>query len=293
MSGFAVMVLASGIGLGCAGLATALRTRPAGSAPSEVGVTGSAVSVRSFRTNSPGLTLGARRLVLAGLVGIVVGVLTRWPTVAVMGALAALALPRLFTTGQAKIEARRVEAIAVWTELLRDTLAASAGVAQAIVTTAASAPAAIFDQVALLAGRVVSGVPVDTALRGFARDVDDPSADLVVCALVLASTSRAQRLVELLSALADAIRDDVAMRLRVESSRASARSSVRTVVIFSIAFAGALLVVAHSYLAPFGSITGQLVLCIVGTLYAAGLALMARMVRPARKVRLLGAETTP
>jgi hypothetical protein len=210
--------------------------------------------------------------------------------VAVLGALVAVALPAQFVRTSAKIEAGKVEAIAVWTELLRDTLAASAGLSQGIVTTAASAPAAIHEQVALLAGRVVSGVPVDAALRSFAREVDDPSADMVVCALILAATSRAQRLVELLSALAEATREDVAMRLRVDSSRASARSSVRTVIVFSVAFAGLLLVVAHSYLAPFGSVTGQLVLGAVGALYASGLVLMVRMVRPRPGLRLLDSK---
>jgi Flp pilus assembly protein TadB len=168
----------------------------------------------------------------------------------------------------------------VWTELLRDTLTGSAGLAQAIVATAGIAPEEIRVPVAHLADRIMSGVPMDDALRIFATDADDPSAEEVTNALRLAATSPAQRLVDLLSALADSTRDQVSMRLRVESSRASARSGVRTVVCFSIGFVALLSVVARSYLAPYGSVTGQLVLVIVVGCYAAGLMLMIRLVRP-------------
>jgi tight adherence protein B len=95
----------------------------------------------------------------------------------------------------------------------------------------------------------------------------------------LATTHRAQRLVDLLGALADSTRDVVAMRLRVEASRASARSGVRLVLCFSVGFVALLSVAARSYLAPFGSVTGQLVLLVIGVLYGAGLLLMVRLVR--------------
>jgi len=174
---------------------------------------------------------------------------------------------------------RRAEAVAVWTELLRDALTGSAGLAQAIVTTAGVAPEAVRVPAAQLADRIMSGVTMDSALCLFAVEVHDPSADEVVSALRLVATSRAQRLVDLLSALADSTREVVAMRLRVEASRASARSSVRMVICFSIGFIALLSVVARSYLAPFGSVTGQLVLALVGACYAAGLTLMIRLVR--------------
>ncbi len=181
----------------------------------------------------------------------------------------------------------RIEAVAVWTELLRDTLTASAGLAQAIIATAPVAPAAIQVPVVLLADRIVSGVPMPDALLLFGADVDDPSADLVVCALLLAATSRAQRLAELLGTLAASIRDEVAMRLRVEASRASARSGVRSVVACSLAFVALLIVIARSYLEPFDSALGQVVLLAVGSFYAAGIYLMVRLVRAPNAARIL------
>jgi Flp pilus assembly protein TadB len=210
---------------------------------------------------------------------------------ALLAAVAATALPAALRSTGSRDLTRRAEAVAVWTELLRDTLTASSGLAQAITATASLAPAEIRTAAGHLADRIMSGVPMDEALRLFALEVDDPSAEEVVSALRLAATSRAQRLVDLLGALADSTRDVVAMRLRVEASRASARSGVRTVIVFSVGFVALLMVVARSYLAPFGSVTGQLVLVLVGSCYAAGLMLMVRLVRPmpwrrtAREVR--------
>jgi Flp pilus assembly protein TadB len=151
--------------------------------------------------------------------------------------------------------------------------------AQAVVATAGVAPEAIRLPTGHLADRIMSGVPMDEALRAFAAEIDDPSAEEVVYALRLAAASRAQRLTDLLGALADSTRDVVAMRLRVEASRASARSGVRMVICFSLGFVALLTIVARSYLAPFGSISGQIVLVLVGLLYAVGLTLMLRLVR--------------
>jgi Flp pilus assembly protein TadB len=124
-------------------------------------------------------------------------------------------------------------------------------------------------------------------LRTFAAEVDDASCDMVACALLLAATSRAQKLADLLGALSESIRDEVAMRLRVEASRSSARSSVRTVIVFSLLFVALLMVVARAYLSPFGTPVGQLMLLAVGSCYAAGIALMVRLVRPPATERLL------
>ncbi|MHB8328481.1 MAG: type II secretion system F family protein [Acidimicrobiales bacterium] len=223
----------------------------------------------------------------ATLVALMTGLLTRWPVAALLAGLATGALPALLGSTSANRAVERVEAVAVWTELLRDTLAASAGLGQAIVATSELSPRSIRVSVVALAERLTSGVPMDDALRCFASEIDDPSADLVVCALLLAASSQSQKLADLLGALAMSCRDDVAMRLRVEASRASSRSGVRTVVVFSLAFAALLFALAHAYLAPFGTATGQLVLLVVGAFYATGLALMVRLVRPPAPVRLL------
>ena len=231
-----------------------------------------------------------KRLSVPAGVGAFCLIVTRWPVAGVLGGFAFATLPGSLRKVVPGASSKRAEAIAGWTESIRDSLAASAGLAQAIVVTASSAPIPIRPQVGALATRLANGVPLDAALRTFSLEVDDPAAEFLVCALLLAATARAQRLVDVLGALADSIRDDVSMHLRVDASRASARSSVRTVVIFSIVFACTLTVVAHSYLRPFGTAAGQVVLAVVGAFYAVGLAYMVWLVRPMQEMRLLDAE---
>jgi tight adherence protein B len=230
------------------------------------------------------------QLVLPIAFGLLCAAITRWPVAGILGGLALATLPSSLRKVLPGATSKRTEAVASWTELIRDSLAASAGLSQAIVATASSAPIPIRRQVSALAGRLGNGVSLEAALRSFASEVDDPAAEFLVCALLLAATSRAQRLVEVLSALADSIREDVSMHLRIDASRASARSSVRTVVLFSLGFAGLLAVIGHSYLSPFSTVTGQVVLALVGSLYGVGIALMVRLVRPKPEIRLLDGD---
>ena len=171
--------------------------------------------------------------------------------------------------------------------MLQGTLAASAGLGEAIIATSALSPPVIRDATTRLSARLRWGCTrrcPDPVRRRAGR----PCADRVVCALVLAVSSRAQRLGDLLVALADATREEVALRLRVETSRASVRSSVRTVLVFSITFAVGLTLLGHRYLAPFGAATGQLMLLLVGVLYASGLTLMTALACLPVPIRLIG-----
>lgn len=278
MTTLAVSIL--GIMVAGAGIIVAAHGRQAHSAEQQSG------SGRRKRSSQ----VSRRALAGAGLAAVIVGLLTRWPVAAALAGAAAGFLPSLLGATSGEKDTERIEAIAVWTELLRDTLAAAAGLSQAIMATAALAPRPIRGAVGALADRLAGGVAMDEALASFADEVDDAGADQVVCALTLAASSQGQRLGDVLGALADSTREVVAMRLRVEASRASARSGVRTVVVFSLAFAAALFVLAHSYLTPFASASGELVLGLVGVLYAAGLGLMVRMVRRAPQARVFVAS---
>lgn len=240
--------------------------------------------------NDVDMPLRIQRVAVPAAFGLLCILITRWPVAGAFGAMAAATLPSSLRKVPPGESTKRAEAVATWTESIRDSLAASAGLAQAIVVTAPSAPISIRPEVRAMATRLTNGVSLESALRAFATEVDDPAAEFLVCALLLAATSRAQRLVEVLSALADSTREDVSMHLRVDASRASARSSVRTVVLFSLGFACTLALVAHSYLSPFGTAVGQLVLGVVGLFYAAGLTLMVRLVRSAPDMRLLEPE---
>ena len=141
------------------------------------------------------------RIGLAVGAAVVVGAATGWPVGAVLAGLAGWGAPGLL--GGAKRHSAavgRIEAIAGWAEMLRDTMAGSAGLEQAIVATAPLAPLPIRAEVATLAVRL-EGERLAPALRAFADEVADPTCDLVVAALVLAAEHQAQRLGELLGSL--------------------------------------------------------------------------------------------
>jgi tight adherence protein B len=227
-------------------------------------------------------------LVASGAAGVLAALATGWPVAFVIAAVAVYGLPKLFGQTSGSISVVKIEAIATWTEMLQGTLAASAGLSQAIMATAPVSPPAIREPAVALSGRIGSGMHPKEALLRFGDELADPCADRVICSLILAVSSRAQRLGELLAALADSTREEVALRLRIETSRASIRSGIRTVLVFSVVFAVALTVLAHPYLAPFGSAEGQVILLVVGVLYATGLSLMVVLARPPAPVRLLG-----
>jgi len=227
------------------------------------------------------------RVGLAVGAGAVVGAATGWPVGAVLAALAGWGAPVLLG-GARRHQAAvgRIEAIAGWAEMLRDTMAGSAGLEQAVVATATLAPLPIRAEVATLAVRL-EGERLAPALRAFADEVADPTCDLVVAALVLAAEHQAQRLGELLGSLAAAARDQATMRLRVEAGRARTRTSVRVIVGATGALVLGLALFNRGYLAPYDTATGQLVLTLVGGVFAVAFMWLARMTRPVQVDRFL------
>ncbi|MBV8480909.1 MAG: pilus assembly protein TadB, partial [Actinobacteria bacterium] len=76
---------------------------------------------------------GAQRVAIAVGVGLVVAALTRWPVGGVLAAALAGSWHTLFGhRSSSDAEILRIEAIASWTEMLRDTMAAASGLEQAI-----------------------------------------------------------------------------------------------------------------------------------------------------------------
>ncbi|MCR6488278.1 pilus assembly protein TadB [Amycolatopsis sp. OK19-0408] len=228
------------------------------------------------------------RLTVAAGAGLLAGVVTGWVVGAVLASAAVWFLPRL--VGPDRTHARRVariEAIASWTEMLRDVLSAAAGLEQAILATAPLAPAAIRGEVATLAARLESGQRLAPALRALASELDDPTADLVLAALVLAAEHQARQLGDLLGSLATTARGQAAMRMRVETGRARTRTSVRVIVATTLAFAAAVVLANRAYLDVYNTATGQIVLLLIGGLFAAGFAWLSRIATSGRPTRVL------
>ncbi|AZM50997.1 type II secretion protein F [Streptomyces sp. WAC 06738] len=229
-----------------------------------------------------------RRVLIALVAGAVTGALTRWPVAAVLTTVALLTLPGLLGPDrQAARRTERMEALATWTEMLRDTLSAAAGLEQAVLATSDIAPAALEQELRALSAAIRSGRPLPAALRAFAEDVDDPLADVVVAALVMAAEQQASQLAPLLGELAESVREQVAMRQRIEAGRASVRAGVRVTVLVTLGMAVGLVVFNRPYLDPFNTFTGQAVLALVGSLFAVSFTYLNAIGRIEDPVRLV------
>lgn len=211
-------------------------------------------------------------------VAAVVLVVTRWPVAAAgMGALVVF-WPLLF--GGTSAEQRQIaalEALVTWTETLRDTIAAHASLEQAIPASAVNAPALIRPALVRLVGRLRARVPMDKALLALAAELDDPSADLVIAALMLSANRHGDRLGEVLTGLTTAAREELEMRRKISAGRAELRRGVQIVVVITIAIGLFLVVFSGAYIEPYATPAGQVVLALVVGIFAASFLWMRKL----------------
>jgi Flp pilus assembly protein TadB len=281
-SGLALAVLLGGVG--GAGLFVAvlavvgLPARPAGKP--------------SRRRNLPGRRQLTVRLALGIGVGALTLLLTRWVVAGIALGLLAAFWDRI-AGGEAseRLAISRLEAMASWTESLRDTIAGAVGLEQAIPATAINAGAVIRPSLNLLVDRLRIREPLPNALMAFAEDIDDPSADVICAALVLNARLRGPGLRDVLTALAISAREELDARRRIEASRKSVRRSVRIVLVIILGVMGLLTVLNRTYVQPYSTFTGELVLALVVLLLAAGLLWLRRLASPRRVERFLQGES--
>nr|WP_229874174.1 type II secretion system F family protein [Amycolatopsis deserti] len=242
--------------------------------------TGTHLPRRIRRPEYPADPRRSLRLGIAIAAGLAAGLLTGWLVGGVLTGLACWGLPRVLG-GDPEHTRRiaRIEAIATWTEMLRDTLSAAAGLEQAVLATAPLAPPAIRAKVGDLAAGIENGERLAPALRRLGERLDDPVGDLVIAALLLAAEHQTRQLADLLGSLAEAARGQASMRMRVEAGRARTRTSVRVIVGTTLAFAVAVVLLNRSYMGAYDSAAGQIVLLGIGGLFAAGFAWLSRIAR--------------
>ncbi|WP_427893704.1 type II secretion system F family protein [Kribbella sp. GL6] len=233
-----------------------------------------------FRNRSAENRKNLIRLGAGIAVGLLVLVVTRWLVLAIaLGLLAGMADRFFGGSGEERRAIERLEALATWTEALRDTIAGAVGLEQAIPATAVNAAPAIKPGLNLLVDRLRIREPLPSALMRFADDLDDPSADLIVAALVLNARLRGPGLREVLSALADSAREELDVRRKVAAERRSTRRSVQVVVAITLIMAAGLVLFNPTYMAPYTSFIGQVVLAVVIGLYALGLLWLRRLAK--------------
>lgn len=208
---------------------------------------------------------------LAAIVGLAVLLLTRWAVAGVAAGVLVFFWDKLFGgAGEERAAMKRVEALASWTESLRDTIAGAVGLEQAIPASARAAAPILRPHLDALVDRLRARTPLPDALQHLADEIDDASADIIVAALILNARLRGPGLRQVLGALAKSSREEVDMRQRVMAQRASTRRSVQIVVAVSVAFVLGLAVFNRDFVSPYGTAVGQLVLALVCALFALG-----------------------
>lgn len=236
----------------------------------------------------PTLTGSAARLLRGIVVGVGILVVSRWVVAAVGLGLLAAYWDRVAGDARAeRLGIARLDALASWTESLRDTIAGAIGLEQAIPATAANAGASIRPSLNLLVDRLRIREPLSDALLKFADDLDDPSADVICSALVLNARLRGPGLRDVLTALAQSTREELDMRRRIESSRKSIRRSVKIVLVIVLTVMGGLTAFNHDYVGAYDSFTGQLVLLVIAVLFFGGILWLRRLAMPERIGRFL------
>lgn len=199
----------------------------------------------------------------APVVGLLVWLVSRWPVAGLIAAAIVVGAPALLgTERRVRRELQRLEALQAWTRRLADLRTAGGGLEQTLTASLKTCPEPIRPDVANLVARLHAGRRVDAALRAFADDLAEPAADLVVAVLLLDAERRSGGVARVLDDLADTVAEEVAMRRKVEADRAKPRTSARIVTAITLG-AGGIGAFNTTYVQPYGSPLGQLVLAAI------------------------------
>jgi Flp pilus assembly protein TadB len=214
---------------------------------------------------------------LALIAGAGVLLLTGWVVAGIGAALLVLGWRSLGGASSERRAMARLEGLANWTESLRDTIAGAVGLEQAIPASVRVAAPSLQGPLIALVDRLHTRVPMPAALRRFADDLNDSSADLIIAALIINARLRGPGLRDLLGALSSSVREELDMRRKVNAERRSTRRSAQIVVGVSVGLALGLALFNKSYLEGYNGLAGQAVLAIVVGLYAAGFVWMRKL----------------
>ncbi len=190
---------------------------------------------------------------------------------------AVIGVPWLITPAQmAQERIGQLEALSEWTQRLAGLLRLGMGLEQAMIISRQGAPEELAAQIVNLSDRLRLGWRPEGALRAFAKELDDVTADKVVAALILSVNDRGPGLAQALEDLAGTVRDEVARKRSIEADRAKPRTTVRwmTLITVGIVVAGFFV---PSYTKPYSTLLGQLVLAFLTAGFIGVLALMRQL----------------
>lgn len=243
---------------------------------------------RTRSTGRAALRVTPRHL-LALACGVGVLLLTGWPVAGLGTAAGVLFVPSVLGGGSAaRALVAKSEALADWTRRLADLISsgAASSTRDALHKSLGSVPGPIADPVRRLDSRV-GPHSIETALRRFAAEVNDPAADKIAGVLILRDRNGGPGLADVLTALAIALDERSRMIREVESERAKPRANMRTIVIVTAVLVVAMMLFARTFLSPYSSPLGQALLVLVVVVFAIALRWMHRLAAPVRDATVL------
>jgi tight adherence protein B len=237
------------------------------------------------------VTPRTRILILVGLaVGLLAALLSGWLVAVVVVPAALAGLPVLLSAPLAASKIDRLEAMEEWTRSLSGVLTVGIGLEEALVATLRSAPDPILPEVTRLVARLRARWSTEEALRMFADDLDDATGDLVASNLILGARRRGAGVASVLESLAESVAADVRARRAIEADRAKPRATARWVTLITVGVL-AVLALTGSYITPYSTPLGQMILVLLLSAYVATLVWMRRMATGKALPRFIGSTT--
>ncbi len=229
------------------------------------------------RSSSVGALEFLKRYVLAQVIAVLVFLLTDWPVAALFGFIGGFGWISIRQESKRKArELAQITALATWVEGLKDTMAASAGITEALTISARIAPGEIETEVNDLVARMRTQT-TSSALQQFAAEVANPAADMIVAALTLALTKQAGSLQGVLGAISQNARDIATMLQQVEAGRTEVRTQSKLAVGVIGSVMTGMILLRREALSPFDSFGGQIVLFVILALFSFSGYLMYRL----------------
>jgi tight adherence protein B len=227
------------------------------------------------RSQFIGLLTGA----LFGFIG------TGWPVTTITAAILGFRIPTLAAAKRERTYSRlRLAAVASWIENVRDLMSSASGIDEALRLSADMAPPLIREELVELSERSRTGSLV-IALNAFAERMQDPVVDYVSAALVL-SSERGGHVKELLGQASENARAQLAMRERIEATRARTYMAVTTLIVVTLLMTVFLFGTQSTYMEWYGTFSGQIAFAIIGALMIFGLSGLTKLSRPTTGQRI-------
>ena len=214
---------------------------------------------------------------------------TGWVVAALIGLTAGVMGPLMWRAPRKRREfTNEIEAYSQWTEQIRDLVAASGSLFEAVTLSADQAPSRLRPKVVQMAS-IARTLGLPAGLDWFAAEMDSPFADRLVLGMKIAWDSGA-RVSEAFESTARAMRTEVEMRRRNEVANARAWTQVIAMVGVTVGSVLFMFVFNKPFFDPFGTVIGQATLLAVGVLIFGNIYWVLKLSETGIPVRLLAPD---